>query len=361
MTTDTVGPGSVPSMVAASAARFGSRPAVVDGDSRITYAELAEESRRFGGALVASGIGPGDRVALWAPNSARWIVAALGLFGAGAVLVPVNTRFKGPEAADILARSRSRALVTVTDFLGTDYVSMLGDAGVDLPDLATIVVAAGPSPGGSEPWGGFVARATDADLIEVDRRSAAAGADDPSDILFTSGTTGVPKGVVQTNGRTLLVATDWAAMTGLVADDRYLMVNPYFHMFGLKAGILAAVHAGATMVPVPVFDVDRVLALVAEHGITVLPGPPSLYQGILDHPGRSAHDLSTHRGGRHSRRAGPATPRGAALLRRDHRVRAHRRGHRRGHRARGRRRDHRRHGGEAAARVRTPDRRRPGG
>ena len=293
--TPTARRGGIPSIVAETAGRCGTRAAVIDGDTRITYAELVEQSRQFGGSLVASGIEPGDRVAIWAHNCAEWIVAALGLFSVGAVLVPVNTRFKGPEAADILRRSRTRLLVTVTDFLGTDYVAMLEGAGVDLPHLATIVVAHGPSPKGTESWEALSAQVTGAALVEVDRRSARIGADDPSDILFTSGTTGVPKGVVQTHGRTLSVATDWVAMTGLHADDRYLMVNPYFHMFGLKAGILAAVCAGATMLPVPVFDVDRVLALVAEQGVTVLPGPPTLYQGILDHPDRPAHDLSTLR------------------------------------------------------------------
>ena len=148
---------------------------------------------------------------------------------------------------------------------------------------------------GTESWDGFVARATEASRAEVDRRSAVASPDDPSDILFTSGTTGVPKGVVQTHGRTLFVATDWVAMTGLAPGDRYLMVNPYFHMFGLKAGILAAVCAGATMLPEAVFDVDRVLSMVEKAGVTVLPGPPTLYQGILDHPDRDRHDLSTLR------------------------------------------------------------------
>jgi acyl-CoA synthetase (AMP-forming)/AMP-acid ligase II len=121
------------------------------------------------------------------------------------------------------------------------------------------------------------------------------GADDISDILFTSGTTGVPKGVVQTHGRTLRVATDWAAMTGLTAGDRYLMINPYFHMFGLKAGILSSVAAGATMLPEAVFDVGRVLVRIAEEQVTVLPGPPTLYQAILDHPDRNLHDLSSLR------------------------------------------------------------------
>lgn len=282
-------------MVAATAERFGDRLAVADGGTRLTWAELHDEARTFGASLASSGLEPGDRVALWAPNSAEWIVAALGLFSAGAVLVPVNTRFKGAEAADILARSRARALVTVTDFLGTDHLALLAATGTELPDLQTVVVASGPAPDDAVPWDGFLARATDASRAEVDRRRAAVGADDPSDILFTSGTTGRPKGVVMTHGRTLCVATDWVSMTGLEAGDRYLMVNPYFHMFGLKAGILACVAAGATMFPEPVFDVDRVLARVAAERVTVLPGPPTLYQSILDHPDRTGHDLSTLR------------------------------------------------------------------
>ncbi len=244
---------------------------------------------------MASGIEPGDRVAIWAPNSAEWVVAVLGLLQAGAVLVPINTRFKGAEAAVILERSRARVLVTVTDFLDTDYLAMLEGTGTELPDLETIIVARGPATGAAVGWDDFLARATEATRTEVDERAAALGPDDPSDILFTSGTTGVPKGVVMTHGRTLGVATDWVAMTGLGPDDRYLMVNPYFHMFGLKAGILACVASGATMLPQPVFDVDTVLARVAEEQVTVLPGAPTIYQSILDHPGRDDHDLSTLR------------------------------------------------------------------
>ncbi|HKE73760.1 MAG TPA: FadD3 family acyl-CoA ligase [Acidimicrobiales bacterium] len=286
---------TIPALVGAAADRGGEGVAVVDGDRRLTWVGLDQEARTFGAALVASGIEPGDRVALWAPNGAEWIVAALGLWRAGAVLVPVNTRFKGAEAAVILGRSRARALVTVTDFLGTDYVEMLRGAGADLPELRTIVSARGPAPAGTEAWDGFRARATHAATVEVERRSATVGADDPSDILFTSGTTGVPKGVVMTHGRTLRVGTDWVAMTGLGPDDRYLMVNPYFHMFGLKAGILASLAAGATMYPEPVFDADRVLARAAAERITVLPGAPTLYQSLLDHPDRGRHDLSSLR------------------------------------------------------------------
>ncbi|MFI5041317.1 MAG: AMP-binding protein, partial [Acidimicrobiales bacterium] len=287
-----------PSIVALSASaadRFDDRLAIVDGDHRLTFAAPDREARTFAAALVALGIERGDRIAIWAFNSCEWVVAYLGILRAGAVLVPINTRFKGAEAADILLRSRARVLVTVTDFLGTDYISLLDGSGVALPDLETIIVARGPVPARARAWADVLRPATGAGGEEVARRAAALGPADVSDILFTSGTTGAPKGVVQTHGRTLQVATDWVAMTGLTAGDRYLMVNPYFHMFGLKSGVLSCLAAGATMLPEPVFDVDRVLARVAGERVTVLPGPPTLYQAILDHPDRAGYDLSSLR------------------------------------------------------------------
>ena len=286
---------NIAALTASAAERFADRTAVVDGGERTSYAELYAEARRFGAALVAAGVEPGDRVGIWAYNSREWIVALLGLYQAGATLVPVNTRFKGREAADILRRAKVRVLVTVTEFLGNDYVAMLTASGVDLPDLRTIVVARGKPSEPGVPWAGFLARATEDDLAEVDRRRAAVGPDDPSDVLFTSGTTGTPKGVLMTHRRTMGVGADWVAMTGLSAGDRYVLVNPFFHMFGFKAGILAGVTAGATMLPQPVLDVDRVLAQVAEEKVTVLPGPPALYHAILEHADRSRYDLASLR------------------------------------------------------------------
>jgi HIP---CoA ligase len=282
-------------MLAATEQRHGDLVAVRDGETTLTYAQLSAAARRFGAALVASGVEPGERVGIWCYNCVEWVVAVLGVFAAGAVLVPVNTRFKGAEAGDLLGRSRARVLVTVTDFLGTDYVAMLEGSRTPLPALQTVIAAHGPASDRALDWDAFAGRATAAALSEVRRRSAALGPDDPSDILFTSGTTGVPKGVVMTHGRTVTVATDWVAMTGLEAGDVYLQVNPYFHMFGLKAGILASVAAGATMLPEPTFDVARALARVEREGVTVLPGAPTIYQSILNQPDRDAHDLSSLR------------------------------------------------------------------
>lgn len=286
---------TIPRTLASTVEAHGDRPAVVEGDRTITYAELAEASRAVAAALVAAGVEPGDRVAIWAPNSARWIVALFGLARAGATLVPVNTRFKGLEAADIISRSSARVLMTVTDFLGADPVALLRETGVELPSLETTVVIDGPIVAGTTGWDDFVATATPSTRDEADRRAKAVTDDHACDILFTSGTTGVPKGVVQTHGATMTVARDWAAMTGLRHDDRYLMVNPYFHMFGLKAGILASVTAGAAMLPEPVFDAERALEVIARERVTVFPGAPTLYQTILDHPARRDHDLSSLR------------------------------------------------------------------
>ncbi|HEY2213988.1 MAG TPA: AMP-binding protein, partial [Acidimicrobiales bacterium] len=114
---------TIPSTLAATAEKYGDRTAVRDGGREQSYAQLESDAHQFAAALVGSGVGSGDRVAIWCPNGANWVVSALGIFSAGAVLVPVNTRFKGMEAADLLFRSGARVLVTVTDFLGTDYVS----------------------------------------------------------------------------------------------------------------------------------------------------------------------------------------------------------------------------------------------
>jgi HIP---CoA ligase len=291
----TTSPGTIPAYLQATSERMGDQPAVWDGAAELTYAQLATRSREFAAALVASGVERGDCVAIWNYNSAEWIIAVLGLFQAGAVLTPINTRFKGAEASTILHRTGARVLVTVTEFLGTNYVELLEAAGTDLPNLHTIVNARGPATDGARDWDEFLARATPDSRAEVAERCRTMTPDDLCDILFTSGTTGTPKGVVMTHARTLVTALDWIEMMGLQPGDRYLMINPYFHMFGLKAGIIASVAAGAVMLPEPVFDVVHAIERIARDKVTVLPAPPTIYLDILNHPSRSRHDLSSLR------------------------------------------------------------------
>jgi acyl-CoA synthetase (AMP-forming)/AMP-acid ligase II len=285
---------SIPAMAADAAARFGDAPAIVDGDRRLTFSKLVGDARRVSAALIAAGIERGDRVAIWSPNRAEWLVAALGILGAGGAVVPVNTRFKSAEVRHVLERSGARAAFTVGEFLGTDYAATLGELRTDLPALETVVafddaVKADQSLAELVRTGDGVGDAT------VDARWAQVGGDDVCDVLFTSGTTGAPKGVVVAHSQTLRMFYDWCGMTGLEQGDRYLIVNPFFHMFGYKAGCLASLMRGATIFPKAVFDVDDVLRTVEAAKVTVLPGPPTLYQSILDHPGRDGFDLSSLR------------------------------------------------------------------
>ena len=163
--------------------------------------------------------------------------------------MPLNTRFKGAEAAYVLGKSRARMLFTVNGFLDTDYVAMLRDADVDLPALERIVVLRGDTPDGTMTFADYLA-AGDA-IAETDAiaRIEAIGPDDLSDIIFTSGTTGRPKGAMVTHGQSLRVYEAWTDVIGLRQGDRYLIINPFFHTFGYKAGWMACILRGATIVP----------------------------------------------------------------------------------------------------------------
>lgn len=245
---------TIPEMVLSAADRFGDAEAVVDGPLRLSFTELIDRIRCAAGAFADLGVAKGDRVAIWAPNSAEWIIAAFGLLTAGGVLVPVNTRFKTEEAGDIIARGSVKAVLAQQGFLDQDYTV---PAGIPVIDLTSDFLSSG-SP--------FVRPVS---------------GDDVADIIFTSGTTGRPKGVMMNHGQTLRMYQEWATLADLRQGDRYLQINPYFHTFGLKAGLVASFLRGATMLPVAVFDIDTVVDLIARERITMLPGPPTLYHSLL--------------------------------------------------------------------------------
>lgn len=288
-------PTTTPALLRAAAAAHGDHPAIVDGDLTLSYAELLQEVNATAAAMIGAGIEPGDRVAVWAPNIWEWPVTLLGLHAAGAVVVPLNTRYKGVEAAYILNTSRARVLFTVEGFLGNDYVSMLRRSGEALDHLERIVVLRGEAPDGAITCESFLGLGAEVGAATVDARATQVSPDDLSDLLFTSGTTGAPKGVMCTHGQTTRAFGDWAEVVGLRTEDRYLVVNPFFHAFGYKAGIVASLTVGATIYPQAVFDVPQVMAAIATHRITMIPGPPTLYQSILNHPDFRPDALSSLR------------------------------------------------------------------
>ena len=252
---------TIPELVLSAADRFGDSEAVVDGPQRVSFTELARRIRCAAGAFASNGVQKGERVAVWAPNSLEWIVAAFGIMTAGGVLVPVNTRFKADEAADVVARSGARMVLVQRGFLGQDY-----DLSGTAADVPTIDVASD-----------FLSSAAPFE------REPAEWLDghDVSDVIYTSGTTGRPKGAMMNHAQTLRMYEEWATLADLREGDRYLMINPYFHTFGLKAGLVASFLRGATMLPVAAFDVDTVVDLIERERITMLPGPPTLYHSLL--------------------------------------------------------------------------------
>jgi acyl-CoA synthetase (AMP-forming)/AMP-acid ligase II len=286
--------GTIPGLVASAAREFGDREAIVDGDVRMSFAGLGAAVDQCTRAAMAAGVERGDRVAIWAPNCWEWIVAALGVQGAGGVIVPINTRFKGREAAYVLERSGAELLFTVAGFLDIDYVKLLRDE-IGGDPVAQTVILRGPNPQGTQSWGDFILGSDAVSMAQLKVRTDMADRSDLSDIMFTSGTTGRPKGVMTTHAQTLRVFEVWSRLVGLREGDRYLIVNPFFHTFGYKAGFVACLMRGATVVPHAVFDVPAVLRRIGEERISVLPGPPTLYQSILNAPDRAEHDLSSLR------------------------------------------------------------------
>ena len=294
---------TIPAAAERAARDFGDAPALAEpGGPRLSWRELHEQVSVAARAFMAGGVQAGDRVAIWAPNTHPWVAGALGALRAGAVLVPVSTRFTGPEALDVISRSGARALLAAGPFLGTDRLAALRDAARDEQEqslsqvkLTVSLPVQGLASDQALSWDGFLATAGQVTAAAAARRAAGVGPDDVSDILFTSGTTGRSKGAMTAHRRSLAVARAWAECGGLHRGDRYLVVNPFFHSFGFKAGILACLVSGAAIVPQLVYDAGQAMALVAAERITVFPGPPTIYQTILDHPDRSSRDLSSLR------------------------------------------------------------------
>lgn len=335
---------TIPAAVAHAAREFGDAPAVAEpGGPLLSYQQLADQVAAVSRALIANQVAPGDRVVIWSPNTHHWVLAALGALSAGASVVPVSTRCTGYEALDVISRTRARALFVADRFLGTDRLTALraaadaearhnpggepghgpdgkaghgpgsearhgrdGEArhnpgGDPLGRLRLVVrvpIEGGPPAEGASAaigWADFLSQAAGVPAGAAGERAAAVSPDDVSDILFTSGTTGRSKGVLSAHRQSLAVARSWAECGGLTYVDRYLVVNPFSHSFGFKAGILACLISGATIVPQLVYDPGQSMALVESERITVFPGPPTIYQTILDHPDRAARDLSSLR------------------------------------------------------------------
>jgi acyl-CoA synthetase (AMP-forming)/AMP-acid ligase II len=270
---------TIPAVLRAAAAAYADAAAYVEGDTILTYTGLLGRVRRTAAGYRDLGLAPGDRVVVWAPNSVDWVVAALSVSYAGGTLVPANSRYTGHEVAEIVARTQARLLVLADGFLGRSQAAEVRRAG-ELPSLLQVLDVTG---------------LPDTEPGDIDAVAGGVRPDDVADVLFTSGTTGRPKGAMSAHRQTVGVARIWGELGGVAADDRYLVVNPFFHSFGYKVGIVTGLLTGATLYPLATFDVDEVAALIERERITVLPGAPTIFTSLLAAEARARHDLSSLR------------------------------------------------------------------
>lgn len=283
---------TIPGVALAAAERWPDKDAVVDGDTALTFAELAARARQAARAFIAAGLEPGDRFAIWAPNIHEWVWTAIGGQMAGGVLVPVNTRNKGAETGDILRRSGCRLLFAVAGFLDTDYPAML--EGESLPELRDTILLRGTGDG-CRSMGAFTKLAGSVSDEQLEERFKFLSGGSLSDIMYTSGTTGAPKGVMSTHGQVVAIFDAWSEAVGLSENDRYLIVNPFFHTFGYKSGWLTCLLTGATALPEAVFDAGRVLRRIESDRVTMLPGAPTVFQSLLAHEDLDSTELGSLR------------------------------------------------------------------
>lgn len=268
------GQGTIPAVAAAASRAWPDATALDDGTTRLTFSEVADLARTAGAAL-ADAVGPGDRIALWGANSIAWALASLAAHFAGATVVPVSTRYTPTEAGELLGRAGCRVIFADHEFLGR----RLAAEAREMAGTATVVGLGEGNQDGVVSWPDLIG--STANSAVVDRRIEVLCAEDVSHIQFTSGTTGQPKGAMLRHGAMVGTTRSWVRAVGLTAGDRYPVTAPFSHIGGHKTGLLACAISGATALPFPTLDTERLLALIDGKQVSVLQGPPTMFQGLV--------------------------------------------------------------------------------
>lgn len=299
---------TVPRQVRASAAAYGDAEAISDAGTSLSFIDVADSALTIARALAAQGVAKGDRVAIWAPNSHHVVQMVLGIQTAGAVVVPINTRYRAEEARELIERTAAKVVLVHSGFLDFDYRSAILTLPIDEHHgvysvesvLAVVDLGVSPTeaPGGKAEvlrWTDFIGLAHGVSVEQALTTAESIGPDDLAEILFTSGTTGKSKGVEVAHGALVDLYRTFGEIWGVRAGDRYLVSLPMFHAGGLNAGVLTSLIHGLTIVPMAVFDTVETMKLIEQERISVMNGPPTVIYSILDHPARPSYDLSSLR------------------------------------------------------------------
>src|ERR1019366_2856502 len=275
-------------MLRESALAYPDKPVALYDGGRLSYAQLDALSDRFATGLRASGVVPGESVGLQLPNIPQFLIAYFGMLKAGCIGVPLNVLLKAPEVAYCLGDAQARALVT---WAGVADEAIKGAAAAGVPAVYVL-----NTPGVPE----FPAARRFEELLAVGPETPPLEQTDPGDtalIVYTSGTTGTPKGAELTHYQLYMNADTPGRLFGIRDDDVVLVVLPLFHVFGLSSQLNVCVRFGATMSLVPRFDVTKVLEVMQRDGVTVFEGVPTMYVALLQHPNLAAYDVSKLRVG----------------------------------------------------------------
>ena len=288
---------TIPTLLRAAAQKYGAKAALCSTvDGATSFADLDAQADRVARALLADGMEHGERTAIWAPNMWEWVAAAVGTQRVGGVIVPLNTRLRGGEVADIVRRAGISRLFSVGEFLGRHYPDML--RGEAMPGLKRIIVLrADPAKltGAKQGWEAFLAAGEATPGALLMERAAAVTPDSIADIMFTSGTTGLPKGAIFDHKRSLGGGRAWVGISDMTADDRYCCFGPFSHNASYKAGWIAGLMAGTTVYWPEAYDSETILNLIVDNRITVMPAPPTVWQEMLAHPKFLDWDISSLR------------------------------------------------------------------
>ncbi|MEO8749991.1 MAG: AMP-binding protein, partial [Allobranchiibius sp.] len=277
-----------------TAAVHGAREALVDVPSgrRWTYDELVADVDLVARALLATGVQRGDRVGIWAPNLPEWVLVQYATASIGALLVCVNPAYRAHELSYVLQQSGMRTLFSATTHKSSDYRAMVEQVRGKCPELRQVVYI------GDGSWEDLLSRAGEVSAAQLDRRAAELAPDQPINIQYTSGTTGLPKGATLTHHNILNNGYFVGELVGYTHEDRIAVPVPFYHCFGMVMGNLAATsHGACVVIPAPSFEPRVTLKAVQQERCTSLYGVPTMFLAELGLDDFDTFDLSTLRTG----------------------------------------------------------------
>ena len=292
-----------------AAHQFAARQALYFNGRRWTFGQFQEDVERAAKGLIDLGVAPGEKVALWMPNCPQWLHIFYAVAQIGAVLVPINTRLRTADLQYVLQQSDTGTLIIKDQSGPVDYLAMVGEVcpeilrrepeslpGESFPELKRVVVLGDNQSRGTRSWNQVLSAAAGVPQRVLEERRSAVDPDDTVLLMYTSGTTGFPKGVMH-NHNILRITTDSINRMGMTPNDVVLMYLPLFHAFGLYEGALMCWQAGARMVLTETFEAGEALQLIQQERVTMLHGFDTHFYDLTSHPDCQGTDRSSLRTG----------------------------------------------------------------